>query len=419
LPSRAFQPSTPGAGRGRRRTAVFTLALLALCTAGLIGSVAGASAATSKWNIYGLEFFSKESTLTPESVSCPAEKTCLTAGWTRSGPEGYPQGAVVQRWNGEKWTGESAPWEASWSSAALYDVSCASTTSCTAVGRAMISGAEVPVVYRWNGFTWSLVSGVGLVGVEDNLKTVSCSGTTCLALGTFNSGAPPAKLWAAVYNGTSWTAQNLSTLGGTPTDVSCLSATYCIVVGKAGTTSWSLLWNGTKFETKKLPAVSETSESVLESVSCKTAAPGNGCQAVGYAKSSKTGNRVPLAMRWNGTEWTLQAAVNPEGSNSTSLTDVSCNNWYICWAVGNYIDKNNAGLGSRPFAERIEYAPVGTGVWQADVPKSNGYLGNETLLGVSCWSTLKCNSVGTYTGAKMPGFEEKAALPMSETVIRE
>jgi len=81
-------------------------------------------------------------------------------------------------------------------------VSCTSATACTAAG--FYSNATTPVTLaeRWNGTKWSIQTTPNPVGGSNStLDGVSCaSASTCTAVGGYNNGTTGATL-AERWNG--------------------------------------------------------------------------------------------------------------------------------------------------------------------------------------------------------------------------
>jgi hypothetical protein len=100
-------------------------------------------------------------------VSCPRTNSCIAVGARNAGP-------FAERWNNTGWHQTPAP------SAALSSVWCMSPTSCFA-------GGDHAIVH-WNGTRWS----VSLQSKTDHIDGVTCTGSTCFAVGSSDSpGAPP------------------------------------------------------------------------------------------------------------------------------------------------------------------------------------------------------------------------------------
>jgi recA bacterial DNA recombination protein len=92
--------------------------------------------------------------------------------------------SLLQRWNGTTWSAQTAP-----NHGALYAVSCATSTACTATGYNE-SGGNLPLAEHWNGTEWA-VQVTPYPGEPINwLYGVSCtSSTACSAVGAFLNAA--------------------------------------------------------------------------------------------------------------------------------------------------------------------------------------------------------------------------------------
>jgi subtilisin family serine protease len=219
------------------------------------------------------------------------------------------------------------------------------------------------------------------------LQGVSCtSPAACTAVGSSNSG-PLAMRW----NGTAWSVQPTPDAGGTQSklrDVSCWSATGCMAVGGESGDAFSERWDGTSWSRMATPRPPNASDTSLGSVSCTSA---NACTAVGsHSNDQGTFTGTPLAMRWNGTQWTLQSVPLPATGEFAGLAGLSCSSSTSCVAVGYW----DAGIGSDvigPLAETWD----GTS-WTAHAnPLPDG--GQDAFYGdVSCTSASACTAFGQY-----------------------
>jgi hypothetical protein len=101
------------------------------------------------------------------AVSCPTSSACIAVGtWKPTGVDAMGTGALVERWNGKRWSAQPIP-------AGLPDlnsVSCVSPNACMAVGD---TGA-----LRWNGRRWSILSTPNDVQRDIQLTGVSCGSPT-------------------------------------------------------------------------------------------------------------------------------------------------------------------------------------------------------------------------------------------------
>ena len=137
-----------------------------------------------------------------------------------------------------KWSFHRVPHPAGASSSFLGDVSCRSSTACTAVGFSERNDTELALAERWNGSQWSIQptsSPAGSTG--SGLNSVSCPTTrACTAVGTYADQAGNTLALAERWNGSSWSIQPVLTpvgaTGSSLTGVSCPSETTCTAVGE-------------------------------------------------------------------------------------------------------------------------------------------------------------------------------------------
>lgn len=309
-------------------------------------------------------------------VACLPAGGCAAVGWYYYGAAG-PSLTLAARWNGRAWRAEPTPSRGH--DSRLDGLSCASATSCTAVG----APAEA-----WTGTRWAIIPPAGPVG------SVSCPVPgSCQAVGPPPFGTHPA---AARWDGRTWQAEPVPTPAPAPqnltlTSVSCASARFCMAVGNAshgtsaqpspsyGDRTLAEEWNGSHWRIVPTPSPSRASE--LRGVSCTSA---TACTAVGSSASEKWA----LAERWNGTGWAIQRTPNINHIGYTVLTAVSCASPAACTAVGTY----NAGAvgiaehwnGTRWAIQRLPTPPGAPGEDPLVVPVS-----------VSCTSPTACMTVGT------------------------
>lgn len=161
-------------------------------------------------------------------VSCASNNWCVAVGGRQQGDYGRP---LVERWDGSRWTvetmlgppiikGNEDTWEVE-----LKSVSCASATSCVAVG-------DAGTVLQWDGRTWTLGSAQG--GTRVNFAGVSCaSASDCAAVGGGTHGPV-----IESKSGSRW-HQELQALGpkATLTDVALLPGSGAVAVGYQTTTN--------------------------------------------------------------------------------------------------------------------------------------------------------------------------------------
>ncbi len=238
-------------------------------------SVSASTAVAESWNGSAWTLMSPVSPTKAwlSGVSCTATNNCEAVGSDSAGP-------LAEHWNGSTWAAQTVPaavvglggvscvsasfceaistgssdaanWNGStWTAQALqpgevFAVSCASTTSCEAVGYLVQSGFTYALAQRWNGSTWASQTAAS-PNSQAGLYGVSCaSATYCTAVGVYDTnmngdGATLAEAW----NGSTWTQQSSPNPSGAKNanfqGISCPSTADCTAVGDWYATSPSL-----------------------------------------------------------------------------------------------------------------------------------------------------------------------------------
>jgi hypothetical protein len=222
-----------------------------------------------------------------------------------------------------------------------------------------------------------------------SLKGVSCaSATACSAVGNgYGTGLTLAERW----NGASWAVQATPNPTGatfaTLSAVSCPSERACTAVGSYTSSTGQTMplaerFNGTSWEIQATPTPTGATSATLSGVSCTAA---RACTAVGYAGSAS--QATMLAERWNGTSWEIQATPTPAGGTDATLSAVSCTTATGCTAVGNYFISS---IGQTvPFAERSNGAK-----WVVQTTPDLGHMSAGLFTAVSCVSARACIGSG-------------------------
>jgi hypothetical protein len=200
------------------------------------------------------------------------------------------------RYNGASWAA-SAPVSTGGplSPGASAYVSCASTTFCMAV-----PGGNVAVM--WNGSSW--IDPTTLPGAQ-GLQALACAGEFCTTVDGIGDAYFYTGTWSSAVN--AW---------GGPSDISCVSPTFCIA-----TAGGIAQWNGSDWTQ---PQDVDTSGQ-LEAVSCVST---TFCVAT---------DSVGDILAWNGSSWSVPQAVDPGTGagalGSNELVSVSCVGPSFCVAV--------------------------------------------------------------------------------------
>jgi hypothetical protein len=352
------------------------------------GGLLGSLNIIESWNPSSWVFAAAPSASSQSQLSglaCTSNSSCIAVG-----SKGTVTGAtpLVERWNGTVWSVMTTPTPAAPTSG-LTGIACPTATSCVAVGYAQTSTGYRTLAERWNGTAWSLIATPNPVGAYRSfLQGVSClTATNCFAVG--NSGpanGSSSKPLVEHWNGTAWSIMTSpATTGDTHTalkGVACSSTTQCFAVGSASTTKPLVeRWNGTAWAIVATPAIAATTSTTLTSVSCATAA---SCSAVGsyFAGANRT-----LVERWNGTAWSRVASPNPAGATNPLLNSVSCKAVTNCWAVGQSV----TGSTTKTLVERWN----GT-AWAIVASPNKAGSSRSVLSGVTCTSATRCQAAGSY-----------------------
>jgi hypothetical protein len=253
------------------------------------------------------------------------------------------------------WAIQLTPNPSSGTSPRLDDVSCASATSCVAVGTYGHGASQNSRVLaeRWNGRKWSILAvRVPRGSMSSSLLGVSCtSATACTAVGAYQTTESAELPLAEHWNGTRWSLQGMHHPARSPETqlfgVSCPSARRCTAVGYQTNRSGTGLtlaehWNGKKWSVQATPAVAGSPFARFAGVSCSSS---TSCTAAGWYTVSATNNDVlTLAEHWNGKKWSVQRTANVSTASDSLLDGISCRSASVCTAVGSYGLSSGAGF---------------------------------------------------------------------------
>jgi len=378
-------------------------AAVALFSAALLVAAPLPAAAAVRWSVHASPNQGANTNFLYD-VSCASAKSCAAVGfYTAPGADK----TLIESWNGSAWKVVPSPSPGNvWNF--LYDVDCRTATSCTAVGRyENDSGVNRTLIESWNGSTWSLVPSPNNGSAHNILYGVSCvSASFCVAVGKAQTGGYDRTL-VERWNGAAWkvtSSPNRGKLGNVLSDVDCLSPKLCTAVGSNvdvdgyGRTL-VLQWDGASWQVVVSRNKTLTGNA-LTGISCPSA---KSCHAVGTYGGGKNGapgvNRT-LTESWNGSAWSLVPSPN-RSAYANALSRVSCTAATACQAVG-WSQETSAGSrhtlvewwnGSKWVATSSPNPPTAA--------KPDNYLGvrGAALNGVSCVAPNACTAVGFYAVA--------------------
>ena len=283
-------------------------------------------------------------------VACPTPTTCVTGGYSLSGPAGV----IVDVTNAS--TGALGSTDSAGSGVQWHGVACSAANTCQAVGTAGagtgawdsiangIPGPSMPFAPAANlgiacpGSTCEWVgqnaANVGTVYNEEGPGLVPVAGTSflegiacwapgsCLAVG---ENAADVGVVVPIAGGVPGTAQAIAGTHNLEA-IACASPTACVATGNSAATKGVVLPIAGGVPGSVITVTGATD---LPGVTCF----GGACLAVG--SSGPTGVALPLAA--NGSLGTLQSV-----SGTTKLFGVACATNVSCVAVGQYQAPSNA-----------------------------------------------------------------------------
>jgi hypothetical protein len=303
-----------------------------------------------------------------DSVSCPADNDCVAAGDDfESDANGFT--GVIEQWDGSAWTQAALPDP---NGVDLYAVSCPNASFCMAVGRTQFEGNKsLPVAYTWNGQHWSSASppaSVTAAGEWVNLFGVSCATeTSCVAVGAQESSdGGSSNPFAEEWSSATWQAPSVDQdLYGELLGVACQAAASCTAVGGGGTQEGdndplAYHWNGTALSNQPIPVPTGgpgnysdqgggESSYELHSVSCPTA---SSCIAVGDDGAVES---------LDGQSWKL------DSSGPIDFVAIDCTSVSRCMATGggpgNPVIESGSAAGWQSVAQAASSPVTPQAVW--------------------------------------------------------
>jgi hypothetical protein len=220
-----------------------------LCVAtGIYKSSAGTvTALAEKWNgtewvIQSVPAPSGAQASELNRLSCVSTKECIAVGRYKNSVGTYV--TLAEKWNGTEWATQATPNPAGATASDLYGVSCSSSTACTAVNYYLnASGTPETLAERWNGTEWVVQYTPNPSGAQSSsLYGVSCaSATSCTAVGDYENSAGIEDALAESWNGTEWTIEEAQISSGSEHSalygISCTLATACTAAGENQTST--------------------------------------------------------------------------------------------------------------------------------------------------------------------------------------
>ena len=337
----------------------------ALCALAVAAALALAAAGTSAAATWSVQTGARTPTGFLVGVSCATATSCVAVGSTNFAPVA----AIAESWNGTSWSATTTAVPTGATITDLLAVSCASERFCVAVGysRVEATGEATAMAQSWDGSRWTLMTLPSPRGWP--LRAVSCSSERgCTATSESH---------ILRWNGTEWRSQ--TNLGEAPAGVSCTSETFCMSVGTAVNELFRFVpaasrWDGTSWRstTVTAPEGAET----LNSVSCSSS---TFCMSFGSRE---------LSEQWNGSSW--RQGTSPVATFA-GTNQLSCVSERMCMAASSAVAAQWNGTS-----------------WTTErLPLPEGATANGGRA-VSCTSATACTLVGFYNergGSAVPLIE--------------
>lgn len=266
-------------------------------------------------------------------VDGSAATNAFAVGWVEVplNPGTITFGPLVERWNGTSWTVVSSPTPSGSTGALLFGVKTFSTTNAWAVGQYNASSQPFlrTLVQRWNGTSWSIVPSPNPDSAKNLLTDVDgASANDVWAIGNMGDDGYGGTAVGLVtrWNGSTWSNVDVTALFADNT-ISGYEFTDVVV---AGNDVWVV---GTGFHRTLFAMVpfSLRWNGQTWQRSIMTTAPNSGFNGVAAISSSQVyalGGSTGIA-RWTGTSWAAESVTVPG-----SLADGAGTGTSTVWAVG-------------------------------------------------------------------------------------
>ena len=294
------------------------------------------------------------------AMACPLRGDCVIVG-TYDTTNGLSEGFVVTE-EGRRFVPLETPIpEAVRRDSSLQGVSCATTTSCVAVGYFVsASGSHEPLAVTDAGGTLAattvalLPAGAGTRPQAD-LQSVSCGRSSpCVALGSYDTAAGGRFGVIDTESNGTWTTRKMAAPAGARVanpsprlfGITCKTGNYCLAVGQyvdatGAVQGLALMEQAGHWSVSMMPGTRD-SNVVVRAVACIS---DTSCAAAGSLDAG--GGQSGYLMTLSGS--TLSGTVSPVPANASSVPDVqlgyvACPWVATCVASGTYESTGTAGV---------------------------------------------------------------------------
>jgi hypothetical protein len=322
----------------------------------------------------------------------------------------------------------------------LNKVTCAGEQVCTAVGAYNATSGASPqgLIEQLSASGWKATTAplTGLNGTEDQLNDVSCaSASSCAAVGITDGGDGDL---VETLSGTAWAPSSPSLGGLTPpavtnpfthqpgggdlTNVSCPSSGACTEVGTYEDNAdgtLGLLVSGSQTKAVDLTAIKPAAGTnpifAFAGLACGTA-----CTGLGDYTTSASGRIASVTRLSSGGATTTAvslAALSPAAASPPSVTlqDLSCPSTSNCVGVGQYLDNQED---ERGIVETITTSTTATTPLLSSLKPAPASNPGSTLAKVACPPSGPCLAIGSYIDASSQLHAMLASPAPANTITR-
>jgi len=335
-----------------------------------------------------------------DQISCVSTTFCVGAGTYRDVASTYQ--IFASMWNGATWSDQELAATLNLGGAGdVNGVSCGSPTLCVVTGYYKdASSVYHPYAALWNGTSWSAQEIAGSLNANGSGDAyhASCVGTSfCAVVGEFDNPTTGEHAYVTTWNGVTWSAHALTTTTGTSyaNSLSCASATYCLAGGQYTDASsqqhaYVSVWNGVGWNDQEVAAsLNVGGSAAVQSLECLSA---TFCDAGGYYSDGSNHQQAFIGL-WNGAAWSYSevgAALNV--GHDAKVSSVSCLSSSMCVGAGTYTDSHSKQQG---FATVLQ----GSGWNDQPLVTSLNAGGAVDIYGATCLNADECMVVGQYSDA--------------------
>lgn len=268
------------------------------------------------------------------------------SGTLRQGGCGVVAGAVIEHWDGTRWSDVAAPTITSSGGTqgqappfSLAGVAAASAHNVWAVGSISAymsdqSGAYSPVILHWDGTSWTQAQAPTALTAEGLVGVAAISSGSVWSVGQYEGRNGPATSLITQETGGGWTivpSPSPGTLANSLAGVAAITPNDAWAVGSSADGTLTEHWNGAGWS--NIPSADATA--VDNRLNAVTAVSSSDVWAVGAAWDSQQGTQS-LAEHWNGATWTVTPGPSPAtaSARTAELRAVAAISSGDVWAGG-------------------------------------------------------------------------------------